>query len=219
MWHDHARTRLPARRRRSRPKLESLEGRFLLTGSPTPFPSDILTGLPPNEGHDLDALYQAFLSGANANQLVTRFPTLTTDGTSVKVDVNGTGAFNTFVTSLQDLGMQISASSASFMLAEGTVPISQLATLGLMPQTLDVTPVYKPSVGGGAIAAAASSTSTGSSMSAQAASVTTTAQPTTITDISRLTLSSRSPNLTGIGRTLMQKIHSVPLHRSPKLPV
>src|SRR5262245_49939474 len=117
-----------AQRHQNRPQLDNLEGRLLLTGQPAPSaPSVILMGLPPNEGNDLASLYDAYLTGANSNQLVTQYPTLTTNGTTVKVDVNGTGDFSAFLTSLRNIGMNVTASSATYKLAEGNVPISQLA--------------------------------------------------------------------------------------------
>jgi hypothetical protein len=107
--------------------------------------------------------------------------------------------------------MNITASSARYGLAEGDVPISQLATLGAVPQVLDVSPVYKPTLN-------ASSTS---APDRTASSVV----PAIVPSISHAKMASTPAPLTqpvsaigvpGMGRALIQKIHLVPLYHAPR---
>src|SRR4051794_11175772 len=76
-------------RRRGIPKLESLEGRVLLDGSPSLIPwkptttnlADVKNGPMANSGRDLIDLYQAFQqAGGNASSLAARFPLLQFNG-------------------------------------------------------------------------------------------------------------------------------------------
>lgn len=212
MWRHEARRRFPSRRTRAGPTVEPLEGRCVLTAPPAPSnPADILNGLPAKEGHDLDTLYRAFLQGVAPNQYSTLFPTLTITGTSVKVDVNGQGDFSGFLGTLRNLGMNITASSAKYELAEGDVAISQLAILGAIPQVLDVSPVYKPTLNSPSVSALGRTAST--------------IVPATVTSISHANMISTSAPLThavsaigvpGMGRALMQKLHSVPLYHASR---
>ena len=98
-----------------------------------------------NAGQDLINVYQALQNnGGDASTLPGQFPLLMFQGDMVNVGVNGTGDYSTFATSLRDLGMQISASDPTYMLAEGYLPISQLPAVAQAPQTLSLQPNDRP---------------------------------------------------------------------------
>ena len=76
-----------------------------------------------------------------------KFPQLQFKGNSVLVGVNsGGGDFNQFTSSLTNLGMQITASSAYYGLDEGYMPITQLPTVAESPLTMSGHPIYKPAL-------------------------------------------------------------------------
>src|SRR5206468_1176666 len=54
------------------------------------------------------------------------------------------GDFNQFVTSLQNLGMHVSAASGLYGLVDGFVPVNSLPTLAEMAQTQSGQLIYKP---------------------------------------------------------------------------
>lgn len=140
-------------RRRGFPNVESLEGRVLLDGGangwhPTSTDlKDVRNGPMANEGQDLINIYQEYLKQpTNTTALPAKFSYIRFQGNSVGIDVKGQGDFNTFLTSLRNLGMQVTASSEKYALAEGYIPISQLPTLARLPQTISASPMYKPVV-------------------------------------------------------------------------
>ena len=65
-------------------------------------------------------------------------------GTSVQVDVRGTGDFAAFEAALTGLGMQISATDAGIETVEGLLPIGELLNVSQLSQTVSISPVYKP---------------------------------------------------------------------------
>jgi hypothetical protein len=137
-------------RRRGFPRVESLENRVLLDGGvhgwkPTSTDlADVRNGPMANEGQTLINVYQDFLKTGDASKFASSFPELRFQGNNVGISVNGTGDFNSFLTSLKNLGMQVSASSAKYEIAVGMAPISALPAIAELPQTLDATPNYKP---------------------------------------------------------------------------
>jgi hypothetical protein len=136
-------------RRRGFPNVESLEGRVMLDGTSPWRPtstdlSDVKNGPMANEGQDLINVYQAYIrAGNSAAGFATRFPLLRFQGNSVGVDIRGTGTFSSFLTSVRNLGVTVTTSSAAYATVEGYVPIAQLPTLAALPQTLAVAPNYK----------------------------------------------------------------------------
>ena len=152
------RHRRPASRIQSlRPQLEPVERRLLLTTYPgtslgaQPWHAtstnlaDVQNGPMANAGQDLINVCQALQdNGGDAAKLPGQFPLLMFQGDMVNVGVNGIGDYNTFLTSLRDFGMQISASDPTYMLAEGYLPISQLPAVAQAAQTLSLHPNDRP---------------------------------------------------------------------------
>jgi hypothetical protein len=56
------------------------------------------------------------------------------------------GDFSQFVASLENLGMQVTGSSAYYGVVEGFVPVSALPALARLPQTMSGQPIYTPVV-------------------------------------------------------------------------
>ena len=142
-------------RRQGFSRLEWLEGRVLLSGGGGGNPvwkptstnlADVQNGPMANMGQDLIGVYQTFLhSSGDVSQLPAKFPLLQFKGNSVFVGVNsGGGDFQQFTSSLTNMGMQITASSAYYGLDEGYMPITQLPTVAQSPLTMSGHPIYKP---------------------------------------------------------------------------
>jgi len=101
--------------------------------------------LPANVSGPLNAIYQEFQKSATVP--VSDAPgSIVTDGTNVGVAVhgNGQGSFSDLVGTLKNLGMKITATDDVTWTVAGMLPINQLATAAQTPQTLSVTPLYKP---------------------------------------------------------------------------
>jgi hypothetical protein len=120
---------------------------------PTPTPSNptnpTATGsLPANVSQPLQELYQQFQATSGDTFKVVGLNFLIVNGTNVGVQVhgNGTGDFNALVATLQSDGMQVVDTDATSQLVEGMLPIAQLPTVAVLPQTLSITPMYKPMV-------------------------------------------------------------------------
>jgi hypothetical protein len=120
---------------------------------PTPTPSNptnpTSTGsLPANVSQPLQELYQQFQATSGDTFKVVGLNFLIVNGTNVGVQVhgNGTGDFNALVATLQSDGMQVVDTDATSQLVEGMLPIAQLPTVAVLPQTLSITPMYKPMV-------------------------------------------------------------------------
>ncbi|MDR3632795.1 MAG: S8 family serine peptidase, partial [Isosphaeraceae bacterium] len=132
--------------RRGYPRLEDLEDRTLLSATPTYTPwhptdsnlADVQNGPMANEGPDLIHIYESSQQGdSTAQQLSQLYPFYQFQGNDVLVGVNSSGGdFNTFVSSLQNLGMQITTSSSYYGEADGWLPVAELPTVAEMPQTL-----------------------------------------------------------------------------------
>jgi hypothetical protein len=90
--------------------------------------------------------YQRFVADGGTGTFTSSLSNLIRiQGTNVGVEVHGNGGdFNALVTSLQGLGMQITATDAVTQTVEGMLPISQLPAAAQEPQTLSVTPGYLP---------------------------------------------------------------------------
>ena len=129
--------------------IESLESRTLLSGwKPTNNNlADAQNGPMANEGQTLVDLYQSFLKttgSISSLESQTQFDLLQFKGNSVFLDVKVTGTFSTAVTSLKDLGMQVTTTGGGYDLVDGWLPISELPALAELPQTSSVDPIYKP---------------------------------------------------------------------------
>jgi hypothetical protein len=138
-------------RRRGFLNLESLEERLLLSPAPTT-PStnlaDIKNGPMADSGQDLIDVYQTYLSDSgNASQVASTYQNLIEfQNGMVGIDTNwnSSGHFSDYVTAMTNLGMQITATSDTYGIIEGFLPISQLPTVAQEPQTLSLRPIYRP---------------------------------------------------------------------------
>jgi hypothetical protein len=132
-------------------KLEALEERALLSTTWIPGTTnlaDVQNGPMANAGQDLIAVYQASLGSSGTSNLASQFSTIQFQGSSVGINTNwnGTGSFGDYITALKNLGMQVTASSVTYGIVEGYLPVSQLPTVAAEPQTLALAAVYKPIV-------------------------------------------------------------------------
>ena len=129
-------------------RVESLEGRTLLDASPwvptTANLADVKNGPMANAGQDLINVYQAYIhNGGNSAAIAQQYPALDIKGNTINVGVTAYQNLSQLQTSLVNLGMQVTATSAKYNLITGYVPISQLPTVSEIPQTLAVAPNYK----------------------------------------------------------------------------
>jgi hypothetical protein len=105
--------------------------------------------LPANVSQALQTIYQEYkafqgtggdiFTSSQANVVV-----LNGTNVGVQVHANGTGDFNAFIAQLKSEGMQVTASDATYGIVEGMLPIAQLPSVAVDPQTLSITPMYKP---------------------------------------------------------------------------
>ncbi len=101
--------------------------------------------LPPNVSGPLNAIYQEYQRSSTVP--VSDGPgAVVTDGSNVGVSVhgNGQGSFSDFVSTFQNLGMQISATSDVTWTIAGMLPIKELPAAAQTPQTRSITPMYRP---------------------------------------------------------------------------
>jgi hypothetical protein len=133
-------------------RLARREARYLAHHPPATKPPTIPTStgtLPANVSQPLQTLYQeyqTFLSaGGNGTFTSSQANLIVINGTKVGVEAHSSGGdFNAFVAALKSDGVQILASDATYGIVEGMMPIAQLPTIAVRPQTLSVTPMYKP---------------------------------------------------------------------------
>jgi len=101
--------------------------------------------LPPNVSGVLNVVYQNYIT--NSNQPIETGPlSVQIDGSNVGVNINGNGQgeFSTLVSTLQNLGMQITSTNDVTWTVSGMLPISQLPAAAQTPQTLSIMPRYSP---------------------------------------------------------------------------
>jgi hypothetical protein len=124
-----------------------------ITPSPTPTVTTSSTSpasLPANADKNLNTIYQQYLQFVNSGGSGTFSSSLSNliqiQGTNVGVEVHGkgTGDFNALVSSLESMGMQISATDAVTQTVVGMLPIADLPAAAHGQQTLSVTPQYLP---------------------------------------------------------------------------
>ena len=73
---------------------------------------------------------------ALASQIATQYPSMEFEDGLVDMDINSLGGdFNSFVTQLSSLGMQVTDTSAAYGIVEGWVPLAELPTIARLPQT------------------------------------------------------------------------------------
>ena len=122
--------------------------------TPAPEPvgttSNLPASLPANAGNILNAIYQEYQKykqdGGTGTFTSSWSPFVVIQGSDVRVDVhgNGSGDFGSLVSTLQNLGMQVTATDSVTQTVEGMLPIDQLPTVAQEPQTLSVTPSFRP---------------------------------------------------------------------------
>lgn len=95
---------------------------------------------------ELYVAYQAFVQGGGSGTFTPPPSAASIEivGSDVGVDVRGSGDINAFAAALANLGMQVQATNAPTMTVEGLVPIAQLVNVAQLPQTIGLTPIYRP---------------------------------------------------------------------------
>jgi hypothetical protein len=102
--------------------------------------------LPANVSQQLQTIYQEFEAAGGQGS----FPSLyrgiiEIDGSSVGVMIHGNGGnFNTLVSDMEKLGLQVNAQDATTQTVSGLLPIGALPQAANDPQTLSVTPIFLP---------------------------------------------------------------------------
>ncbi len=154
----------PKRRRNHRnpkreglPSIEFLEARQLLTGDSSQIPAplwrptdtnlyDVQNGPMANMGQELISVYKAFIqSGGNTSSLATEFPEVEFNNGMIGTQVKSLGGdFSQFVTTLRDVGLHVTSSSAYYGLVDGWAPVNALPTIAEAQQTMSGSPLYKP---------------------------------------------------------------------------
>jgi hypothetical protein len=128
-----------------------------ITAPPTPTgttsstsPATLPASLPANADGNLNTIYQQYLkyinSGGSGSFSSSLSNLIQIQGTNVGVEVhgNGKGDFNALVSSLESMGMQVSATDAVTQTVVGMLPIADLPAAAQGQQTLSVTPQYLP---------------------------------------------------------------------------
>jgi hypothetical protein len=145
-------------RRQGIPRIEFLENRQLLTGSPTdvvllpiwtPTDTNLLdaqNGPMANLGATTVDVYKTWLdSGGNSSALASEFPALEFQNGMVGLSVKSLGGdFNQFVSELTNAGLSIVDTSATYGIVDGYAPINELPTIAELPQTQSGQIAYTP---------------------------------------------------------------------------
>jgi len=108
------------------------------TAAPTDV-GDVENGPMAKAGQDLIALYQS--GGSNRTGTLAL---IDVRGTNVNVSLQGSGNFQTFVTALKGMGMQVQNTDETSETVQGLMPISQLLNAAQLTQTVSMSPVYRP---------------------------------------------------------------------------
>ena len=120
------------------------------TSEPVGTTSDLPASLPANAGNILNAIYQEYQkykqAGGTGTFTSSWSPFVVIQGSDVRVDVhgNGSGDLGSLVSTLQSLGMQVTATDSVTQTVEGMLPIDQLPTVAQESQTMSVTPSFRP---------------------------------------------------------------------------
>jgi hypothetical protein len=127
-------------------KLLDASGPSLLASPPASSnPGEVQSASMAIESQDLIKLYQAYQQNpSNVSGLAAQYPQLRIQGATVAIAVKGRGDYGALSSSLNDLGMQVTASSATYAEVDGYLPIAQLPAVAALPQTLSASPIYKP---------------------------------------------------------------------------
>ena len=117
--------------------------------SPSTNATSSSTPLPPNVSAPLQSLYQQYESFASSGGSGTFSPTgvngVVIDGTNVGINfqTSDSADFNTILAQLQTDGLQVSASSSTYGLIEGMLPIAQLSAVAQISTSASVTAMYQ----------------------------------------------------------------------------
>ncbi len=165
----YGRPEQPSRRRSQKnpkrnglPLVEFLEERRMLSGSTTPsstIPAPLWTptdtnladaqnGPMANLGVALVDIYQSYVqSGGQTSQLPAAYSEIQFNNGMVGMEVKSLGGdFGQFQTQLQDLGMQVMASSSYYGVVDGWAPVNELPTIARLAQTQSGQANYKPTL-------------------------------------------------------------------------
>jgi len=107
---------------------------------------DIHNGPLAKAGQELITLFQEFEKAGQGGGTFTSSLSnhLRISGSSVEVDVQGSGDVSALAASLTSMGMQVVATSPTTGTVEGYLPIAQLVNAAQLPQTLSMSPVSIP---------------------------------------------------------------------------
>ncbi len=138
-------------RRRGLLKLESLEERVLLSTVVRYTPTstnlaNVQSGPMSNLGQQMIGVYESFVnSGGQTSQLATQFPEFVFKGNMIEAGFQEYGTnFTQFESTLENLGMQVTVSSAYYGEVDGYIPITQLPTAAQAPDVSSGFPIFKP---------------------------------------------------------------------------
>jgi len=109
-------------------------------------PGNIQNGPLAKAGQDLITIYEDFQNqGGSATFTSSEKGVVRIVGTSVGVDVHSAGGnFDSLVSAMTALGMQVQAKDATHGIIEGLLPIGQLVSAAQNSQTLSLSPTYIP---------------------------------------------------------------------------
>jgi hypothetical protein len=154
------RGRRPIRHKRNRTvrkrtlSLEDLEGRSLLSVVPPAWqptstdPLDVKNGPLANAGQTLISIYaefQDFIKLQPDSRFVSSFSEIVEfRGNEVGIEVRGWGDLGTFVSSLRNLGMEVTATDELTGTVDGFLPINSLLAAAQLEQTVGLSPIFVP---------------------------------------------------------------------------
>jgi hypothetical protein len=110
--------------------------------SPSPLPPDVSQTL-----QTIYAEYEAYVSAGSKGPFTpsqSLFVVINGTDVGIQVHSNNPGDLSAFVAQLQSDGMQVIDSSVKYGIVEGMLPIAQLPAVAGLPQTMIITPMYKP---------------------------------------------------------------------------
>ena len=90
----------------------------------------------------LNQVYNAYVSnGGNVSALAAQFPSMVFNGNSVAVLLKGKSAFSTLLANAKSAGMSVAASSSTYDIITGYIPIASLPKLANLPNTVSIVPI------------------------------------------------------------------------------
>ncbi len=93
----------------------------------------------------LNAIYQSF--EANGSVSTSLAATAHVSGSTVGIDVRGTGNVSALSAALANLGMTVSATDANSVTVEGSLPIANLPAVANLSQVTSLNPIFTPQSG------------------------------------------------------------------------